>query len=888
MVFEWLAREGWIVLSWWLLVTLAGAAVFPMLTRLLGALPDRGYTLARAAGLLLVGYAYWILGSLGFLRNSTGGILLAWLIVLAIGLMVYTRGGRFDWRGWWRENRTVVIAAEVLFALLFLGWTLFRAHQNGLTGTEKPMDLMFISSIIRSDIFPPNDGWLSGYSISYYYFGYFIMAMLSMVSGVASTTGYNLSIALLFALTGLTLFGVVYNLVRSRALNDPRKEKVLDDGDVFTPSRRPAITVGVLAVVMTVLMGNFQAALIELPFQLKAAPESYLAFWNMQERALYPEREQANTAGIAPDAPVTLGPGRSDPADWDFWWWFRASRVLTDFNLDGTVAQGAQPIDEFPQFSFLLADNHPHVMALPFAALALGLALNLLLTGRAPNRAEVLLYAFGIGGLIFLNTWDGPIYLIVLIGAEGLRRLMRGGGSLSLGEVGGTLLFGVTVAVLGVLLYLPFLISFRSQASGILPNLISPTLFQHYFIMFGPFLLILGFFLAIEIWRGRGQFNWRFGIQAGLVVLALCVFVMLGLVLAASLVPSLRDVALNFAQPYGGISGVIGPVLGRRLETLLTTLVLVIGLVIIAARLFPKRTFKRVGFNESASEQDAASDAPNQLFGRSVINYPMATGFALLVMGAGIGLTLVPEYFYLRDNFGTRINTIFKFYYQAWLLFSVASAYAIYTLLADSRMERPSPAIRGLFGAVVTLVIGLGMVYPVLGIHNRMFVESGRLRAPEPAALTLDGGSSMILTSDYTAIQCWKALVGDDKTLVVAEAVGPAYNPQYGRVAGLTGVPIVMGWENHERQWRGSTYDQAAGNRAGDISQLYNDLRWDTVLPIIERYGIDYIFYGNSERSAYGSAGEEKFRENLEPVCEFDGSLFYRVTSNTTTIAAVE
>ncbi len=52
VVFEWLAREGWMIANWWLLVTLAGAAVLPLCTRLLGALPDRGYTLARAVGLL--------------------------------------------------------------------------------------------------------------------------------------------------------------------------------------------------------------------------------------------------------------------------------------------------------------------------------------------------------------------------------------------------------------------------------------------------------------------------------------------------------------------------------------------------------------------------------------------------------------------------------------------------------------------------------------------------------------------------------------------------------------------------------------------------------------------------------------------------------------------
>src|SRR5690606_18003094 len=114
-------REGGIVLSWWLLVTLAGAAALPLVVRLLGGLPDRGYTLARAVGLLLTGFTFWLLASLGFLRNSSGDMLLAWLIVIAVSLVVYLRAGEpLDWRAWWRENRAAVVVSEILFALLFV------------------------------------------------------------------------------------------------------------------------------------------------------------------------------------------------------------------------------------------------------------------------------------------------------------------------------------------------------------------------------------------------------------------------------------------------------------------------------------------------------------------------------------------------------------------------------------------------------------------------------------------------------------------------------------------------------------------------------------------------------------------------------------------------
>ena len=80
---------------------------------------------------------------------------------------------------------------------------------------------------------------------------------------------------------------------------------------------------------------------------------------------------------------MTRGLGSRD------WWWWHSARVISDRNLNGVHSE---VIDEFPQFSFLLADNHPHVLALPFVVLALGLALNIAADAAAtePLRDRVL------------------------------------------------------------------------------------------------------------------------------------------------------------------------------------------------------------------------------------------------------------------------------------------------------------------------------------------------------------------------------------------------------------------------------------------------------------------------------------------------------------------
>jgi YYY domain-containing protein len=861
VVFDWLAREGGFVFSWWALVTLAGAAVMPLCARLLGALPDKGYTLARAAGLLVTGYVFWILASLGFLQNTAGSMALAWVIVAAFSLAVYFQAGQsFDWGAWWRENKPVVILAEALFLVAFFAWAIVRAHQPELRTTEKPMDLMMISSIMRSPVFPPNDGWMAGYSISYYYFGYLMAAMLSTLSGVQSTVGFNLMNALLFALTGLTAFGVAYNLARSQAVYDDRA-----DAQKRAHGTRPAMLAGVTALVTVTLMGNFQMALIEFPYQTRTASEWYLRFTGTQARDVYPERE----AGTPDDQPVGLSPGISDPTQWEAWWWFRASRVLNDFRLDGSVDNRAQPIDEFPQFSFLLSDNHPHVMAMPFVLLAIGLALNLVLTARSPHMVETVFYALCLGGLIFLNTWDGPIYILALVGAEGLRRLMAGQGRITRMDVVSLVGFGAAVTVLALIFYLPFLISFRSQASGILPNVIYPTLFQQFFIMFGPFLLILGFFLVSEASRAGRRMNALMGLQVASWLFVGLFVILIVLIAVASVIPELYNQVLQFAAPYGGLGGAILPVLRRRLETLPTTLVLLASLVLIVGRLFPRVFLLDV----SASREE-----------RMVVTYSPATGFALLLTAVGVMLTLVPEFFYLRDNFGTRINTIFKFYLQTWMVWGIASAYAIYALLSNSRSHH-SIIFRMAFAVTACISLALGLLYPIFGIYSRAYAETGLDRNIDVSALSLDGGPKMMPgnRADYDSILCWQKLVGD-RQMIVAEALGGAYDSAFGRVAGLTGAPIVLGWENHESQWRGSTYPQVVGSRGQDIPALYSDLRWETAQQIIQRYGIDYIFYGQSERAKYSSAGEEKFIENLEAVCPItDGngrivSVFYRVT----------
>jgi YYY domain-containing protein len=843
---DWIVREGGVVLTWWALVSLAGLAVFPLLARVLGALPDRGYTLARAAGLLFVGYVFWLLANFGFLRNTPGDMIFAWGIVAAFSLAVYLRGERLDWRVWWRENRSAVITTEILFVLLLFGWALYRANYPTLGETEKPMELMFMNAIQRSPTFPPNDAWMSGYAISYYYFGYVIAAMLATLSGVPATMGFSVMIATLLGLTGIGAFGVVYNLVRARGLTISRHVHTLSQ------SARPAVLAGLLGVLLVAFVGNFHLPLVEIPYQTGTGSADYLAFWDVNNRD-------------TPQAFVESDVQPLDPATWTgrgHWWWFRSARVVQDLDLNNGHIE---VIDEFPAFSFLLADVHPHVLALPFAFLALGAALNLLLKGRRPRSGDILFYGFLIGSFGFMNTWDAPVYLLVFLGADALRRLLRNrSGRLTRDDFVSLILLGVALVVLMLAFFLPFWLGFRSQAGGILPNILNPTKTPQLFLMFGPFFLLLTPFLLVEAWRGGRQMNWSLGIFLAVALLALLVLAMLGLIGAGMLIPQLRSSALEAIESAGGFSAVL-PILGeRRLLTLLTSLGLTVGVALVLGRLLPSLE----------SDGKRKSDTPDP---DDATPYPLSTGFALLLIGVGLFLVLVPEYVYLRDNFGTRMNMVFKFYYQAWVLWSIGAAYGAYSLLADVRLRLPGAAVQAAYGALLALVLVLGLLFPLVGVYTRGGVESGRVFAETPRPLSLDGGPAYASNNDYQAIMCLDRLVQWDDA-VVAEAIGPSYRAEYGRVAALTGIPTVLGWEGHEGQWRGSTYPAIAGSRNPDIRSLYSDPRWDVAQTVIDRYGIDYVFFGDSERNQYGTGGEAKFRDALEAVCEFGDSRFYRVT----------
>jgi YYY domain-containing protein len=559
-----------------------------------------------------------------------------------------------------------------------------------------------------------------------------------------------------------------------------------------------------------------------------------------------------------------------------YWWWWRASRVVHDVIL----GQEAEVIDEFPFFSFMLGDMHPHVLALPFVLMAIGLALNLMLEARnwklepgswklevgswklevgswkleVGSWKGILLYAVALGALAFLNTWDFPIYVALVTLAFGSGLALSNG--LTGAVLGRTVGAGATFGVLGFLFYLPFYLGFQSQAGGVLPNLLFPTRLSQYLVMFGPFLVISAV-LLVMLSRATPARELRRGFLGALPGTLLLPPLFLGLVLFASValppvrafVETLLDNPVVRASVGGrSVSQLAGLVVQVRVATPWTYLLLA-GLIAWAAGLL--WAWLARGWSVGQPFQAARIERlPSDIF-------------AVLLIGLGLLLTFSVEFIYLKDSFGTRMNTVFKFYYQAWILLALASAYGLSRLAGrDTAFALRLPAL-----TLAGLLVAASLIYPV----GATWTKAGGFRGPA----TLDGLAffKQARPADYDAIEWLKANVADQP--IVLQATGGSYSDA-GWIAAATGLPTVLGWGFHELQWRG-TYDEP-GKREPVIQQIYQSGDVQTVRKLLDEWQIEYVYIGPVERDRYKLSPPQidKFGRFMGKVYDRAGVVIYR------------
>ncbi len=830
-------------LLWYCLLTLIGLIAFPIIYRILPFLADKGYAFSRIFGFLIWSYLFWITSCFGITPNNKYGAFFILTIFVVLVFVTFQKLNRPQFWQWIQINKKLIIIVEVLFFSAFVTWTVVRAANPDISGTEKPMELAFINSIIRSPSFPPNDPWLSGYSISYYYFGYLMVTLLGYITGTPPSISFNLAISAWFALTAVACYGIVYNLLRTwQDKNGIIKHIRKKESSRFIFSS----LLGPFFVLIVSNAEGFLEILHSRGFFWKIGSDGTLQskFWN------WLNIQELNEP---PSRPFGWIPQRLG----GIWWW-RASRVLQDFNLAGV---GKEIIDEFPFFSYLLGDLHPHVLAMPFVLLLVAVGLNIFRGVREKSFLTIsmqkwiknpflLFLSLACGGIAFLNTWDLPIMLGLLVFIFLYSQVRQSGlNKYSLIE---TIKFLVLLILFSFILYIPFFLGFSSQAGGILPSIEFFTRGIHFWVMFLPFLVTIFCYLLWLLSKYRDQIIYSEGIKISLLVVGILFLFSLSitlLIINAPLIlkPIQKVLSVDLQKTSDSINNLQYQFLSLHGSENSTSLILSsfrnlllspVTLITLVFMLFLTLSFLSSTFK---------TKIPIRKFNKYKNTEELNNHFPiLLLILLGTGLCIIPEFIYLRDVFGTRMNTIFKFYFQTWIIWGIASAAGIVIFWNKIENRFRNNAFRYL--SIIGLLFCLIYPFFAIGTKTNNF---------NPGNWTLDGNDYLKRSNsdEYQAIK-W---LSNASFGVIAEAVGGSYSGS-ARISSLTGLPTVLGWPGHELQWRGGMNEM--GSREGDIETLYTTRDWITAQSILSKYHIRYIYIGNLERARY-ILDENKFQQNM-------------------------
>lgn len=495
----------------------------------------------------------------------------------------------------------------------------------------------------------------------------------------------------------------------------------------------------------------------------------------------------------------------------EFWWWWHASRVIPD------------TITEFPFFSFLLGDLHSHLMSLPFVLLCLALSLNILttreslgLTWLKRNLFPFILMIVCLGSLGFIHTWGLPIYTFIFLGAILMQAYLRrdevgyswwkGWGALSLITVVGVFLF-----------YLPFYLDLQSPVSGVLPWRGPNTRPLHYLIIWGLFLFVSISFILAQIRNGLRSVSWRRACWVSLAVLS-------PWIIWAIAVPATG----------GGVS--VWGKLGH-----LAPLLIILALTLLIA----VRTVKKI----EAVERSAL--------------------FALLLLFTALLLTVGCELFYVGDAFGNRMNTVFRFYFQAWVLFAIASTFSLYYLYRHWQVSTIAARVaRASWWGFLVLLIMCSSIYPIAATWSRTNAFS--------TSPTLDG-LAWLKNSHPEELEAIAWLNSNvEGAPMIVEAPGGAYT-DHGRVSTYTGLPTILGWKHHEQVWRLRCSDCDFEGRREDIDHIYRSEDLDEVQGLLKKYEVTFVYVGRLERKMYGADVGEKFADFMHERFKNEGVIIYEV-----------
>jgi YYY domain-containing protein len=458
-------------------------------------------------------------------------------------------------------------------------------------------------------------------------------------------------------------------------------------------------------------------------------------------------------------------------------------------------------INEFPFFTFFHADLHPHLLAFPYFIAAFAIAHRWIRLGPPPSKRAwlwVLLVALVAGTARAANFWNLPAMAVLLV-AGGAFRPTRGERLPRFGPALGGAFAGAAVFLLSLFLFYPYTSSFQLENRGLGRT-----------TMFSGALELLG------VWG---------------ILIALCL---------AGLWPRHSTAPGDETEE------------ARRRRHLILT---VAARVSLAAGFFLKMPampilllllfFAALSVWRSLRGETADADG----------------AFAGLLVLLGLGMIAGCELVFHKDTYGQdlqRMNTIFKYYHQAWPLLAIGGA-----VFAGRAWNAAPPGRRVIWRLGLSALGVLALLWPLNVTISRFRQKDG------PLSLDAAGPLAKRSAGDAAAVD-W-LLKNAPLGSTILEASGDPYT-EFARISSHTGVPTVLGWANHEGLWRNN--DAEVQERLGRIRHFYTtpDPRtaWDT----ISKYRVTHVVVGDMERRTYPNADAVGTFPFLTPVLTGETTIY--------------
>ena len=511
--------------------------------------------------------------------------------------------------------------------------------------------------------------------------------------------------------------------------------------------------------------------------------------------------------------------GASMPYGTGDWYWI-PSRALP-----------GETITEFPFFTFIYGDLHAHLISLPITLLAIGWALSILL-GKwkwgESLKEKIIAFAgsFVLGGVVIgalrpTNTWDLPTYLalaclIILYTVIRYAEIPEWFLPKIPVWMRKVLYALAAVIILGFLLYvfyLPFAKWFGQAYGSVDPWTNDHSPVASYLTHWGLFLFVI---VSWFVWETR---EW----------------------MAATPVSALRGL-----KKYA-----------TYLEVLLILFVLVVALLLVLG------------------VSIAWISLPIGLWALVLLLRPDQSDVKRLIffmVGTAMVLTLFVELFALHGDIG-RMNTVFKFYYQAWTLLALSAA-AAFVWIAPAITSVWNSKVSAVWQILFAFMVFGALLYPLTAtqdkVNDRMSSEAPRSldgMAYMKTSYYSDQNATFELNQDYDAIKWMQQNVQGSPVIVEGNTVEYRWGSRF---TIYTGLPGVVGWNWHQRQQRGFLSDATVWARINEIPVFYTTTDIEAALSFLKKYNVKYIVVGQLEEAYYQGDGLTKFSA-------FDGTYWKKV-----------